>query len=258
MSEELLYEVRGFIGFITLNRESKRNALSQGMIAALMDRLENADKDDAVRALCVTGAGDKAFCSGADLAATLAGGGENRLGGARSYASLLKRMATLGKPVVARVNGPCLAGGIGLMLSCDIVIARDDVFFRTPEVNVGIFPMMVGALLYRNVGRKKAVDMVLTGRKVSAPEAERIGLITRAVPHQDLDREVEETLASLASKSPIGTRIGKEAFYTMSDMPFEKAVDYLCEALGKVIATEDAAEGMTAFVQKREPKFKGK
>jgi enoyl-CoA hydratase/carnithine racemase len=144
------------------------------------------------------------------------------------------------------------------MLSCDIVIARDDVFFRTPEVNVGIFPMMVGALLYRDVGRKKALDMVLTGRKVSAAEAEAMGLISRAVSPPDLDREVDETLAALASKSPIGMRIGKDAFATMSHMPFGEAVDYLCEALGRVISTEDAVEGMTAFVQKRKPRFKGK
>jgi len=144
------------------------------------------------------------------------------------------------------------------MLSCDIVIARNDAFFSTPEVNVGIFPMMVGALLYRNVGRKKALDMVLTGRKVSATEAEGMGLISRAVEPDRLDQEVQETLKLLTSKSPIGMRIGKEAFYAMSDMPFEEAVDYLCEALGRAISTEDAMEGMMAFIQKREPKFKGK
>ena len=144
------------------------------------------------------------------------------------------------------------------MLSCDIIIARNDTFFRTPEVNVGIFPMMVGALLYRNVGRKKAMDMVLTARKVQAPEAENMGLITRAVEPEHLDGEVQETLKLLTSKSPIGMRIGKEAFRAMSDMPFEEAVDYLCEALGRAISTEDAMEGMMAFMEKREPNFKGK
>ncbi|MBW1784446.1 MAG: enoyl-CoA hydratase/isomerase family protein, partial [Deltaproteobacteria bacterium] len=160
--------------------------------------------------------------------------------------------------LVARVNGPCLAGGMGLMLSCDIVIARNDTFFCTPEVNVGIFPMMVGALLYRNLPRKKAVDMVLTGRKIPAPEAEGMGMITRAVDPNLLDTEVENILKILISKSPIGTRIGKEAFRTMSDMPFEEAVDYLCEALGKVISTQDAMEGMKAFMEKRAPRFQGR
>ena len=255
---DLLYEVKEGAAFLTINRESRRNAISQEMIAAFLAHLDQADKDDDVYAVCITGAGKKAFCSGADLAVSMAERGEDPLAGAKNYAQLLKKMAQFGKPLVARVNGPCLAGGLGLMLSCDIVIARNDAFFSTPEVNVGIFPMMVGALLYRNVGRKKAVDMVLTGRKIPAPEAESVGLITRAVEPDRLDQEVQETLKLLSSKSSIGMRIGKEAFYGMSDMPFEEAVDYLCEALGRAISTEDAREGMMAFMQKREPKFKGR
>ena len=258
MSEDLLYKVKDSVAWMTINREPRRNAISQEMITAFMDYLNRADEDEGVGAVCITGAGEKAFCSGADLAVTLSGEGQDRLAGPRNYAGLLKSMAGYGKPLLARVNGPCLAGGIGLMLSCDIVIARNDTFFRTPEVNVGIFPMMVGALLYRNVGRKKAIDMVLTGRKIPAPEAEHMGLITRAVEPERLDNEVQETLKLLTSKSPIGMRIGKEAFRTMSDMPFDEAVDYLCEALGRAISTEDAMEGMMAFMQKREPTFKGR
>ena len=255
---DLLYEVKGSAVFLTINRESRRNAISQEMIAAFLDYLDRADQDQDVLAVCITGAGEKAFCSGADLAVTLAKEGKDPLSGARNYAQLLVKMARFGKPLVARVNGPCLAGGLGLMLSCDIVIARNDVFFSTPEVNVGIFPMMVGALLYRHVSRKKAMEMVLTGRKIPALEAESMGLITRAVEPERLDQEIQETLQLLTSKSSIGLRIGKEAFYAMSDMPFEEAVDYLCQALGKAISTEDAMEGMMAFMQKREPKFKGK
>ena len=258
MNNDLLYEVKDGAAILTINRESRRNAISQEMITAFTDYLDKADHDEDVRVVCITGAGEKAFCSGADLAVTLAKEEEERLAGPRNYAGLLKSMARFGKPLVAKVNGPCLAGGIGLMLSCDIIIARNDTFFRTPEVNVGIFPMMVGALLYRNVGRKKAIDMVLTGRKIPAPEAESMGLITRAVEPEHLNYEVEETLKLLASKSPIGMRIGKEAFHAMSDMSFEEAVDYLCEELGRAISTEDAMEGMTAFMQKRKPNFKGK
>jgi enoyl-CoA hydratase/carnithine racemase len=255
---DLLYEVEGGAAFLTINRESRRNAISQEMIAAFLDHLDRADQDNDVFAVCVTGSGEKVFCSGADLAVTLAKGGEDPLSGARNYAELLKKMARFGKPLVARVNGACLAGGLGLMLSCDIVIARNDVFFSTPEVNVGIFPMMVGALLYRNVSRKKAVDMVLTGRKIPATEAESMGLITRAVAPDRLDQEIQETLKLLTSKSSIGMRIGKEAFHAMSDMSFEQAVDYLCEALGRAVSTEDAMEGMMAFMEKREPTFKGR
>jgi len=258
MNDDLLYDVKDHVAFLTINREDRRNAISQEMITSFLDRLTDIDQNEEIGAVCLTGAGEKAFCSGADLGGALAGQGEDRLSGPRNYARLLKEMARCAKPLVARVNGPCLAGGMGLMLSCDIVIARNDAFFCTPEVNVGIFPMMVGALLYRNLPRKKAVDMVLTGRKIPATEAEDMGMITRAVEPDQLENEIQETLKRLTSKSPVGTRIGKEAFRVMSDMPFDEAVDYLCEALGRVISTRDAMEGMRAFMDKRSPKFQGK
>jgi len=258
MTEELLCEIEGNAAFLTINRESKRNALSQEVIRGFLDYLDRLDQDEAVRAVCVTGAGEKVFCSGADLATTFGTQGQAQVSGAKGYAALLKKMARFGKPLLARVNGACLAGGMGLMLSCDIVLARRDAFFCTPEVNVGIFPMMVGALLYRQVNRKRVLDMVLTGRRIPAAEAEGIGLITRAVEPERLDEEVEKTLRLLVSRSPIGIRMGKEAFRTMSDMPFEEAVDYLCEALGRISSTDDAQEGMKAFMEKREPRFKGR
>jgi enoyl-CoA hydratase/carnithine racemase len=256
MNEDLLYEVKDRVARFTINREERRNAISFEMIRSFRDHLQEADVNEAVGAVCLTGKGDRAFCAGADLGITLAG--EDRLSGPGTYAALLKEMARFEKPLVARVNGPCIAGGMGLMLACDIVIARDDTYFRLPEVNVGIFPMMVGALLYRNLPRKKAMDLVLTGRKIPAVEAEGLGMISRAVGPHRLDEEVEETLKALTSKSPIGTRLGMAAFSAMGDMPFETAVDYLCEALSKVIATKDAAEGMKAFMEKRAPNFIGK
>ena len=258
MSEDLLYTVKDYVATFTLNREARRNAISQEMITAFHHYLDQADQDETIRAVCVTGAGDKSFCAGADLLVTLTREDEDRLAGAQNYAALLKKIVRFNKPVVARVNGACLAGGLGLMLACDIVIARRDAAFWTPEVNVGIFPMMVGALLMRHLSPKKVMDMVLTGRKIKAPEAEQIGLISRAVEVEKFDQEVEATLNLLASKSPIGLRIGKEAFYAAGDLPFEEAVDYLCLALGRAISTEDAMEGMTAFIEKREPKFKGR
>jgi len=258
MTEDLLYEVKDRVAYLTIHRESRRNAISQEMIMAFLDNLARADQDDAVRAVCITGSGDKVFCSGADLGIALADQGGDRLSGARNYAQLLKSMAKFGKPLLARVNGTCVAGGLGLVLSCDIVLARNDIHFFTPEVNVGIFPMMIGVLLYRNLPRKKMMEMVLTGRRIPAVEAEKIGLITRAVDPEHLDLEVQETLRLLTTKSPIGIRLGKDAFRTMSDMPFDQAVDHLCEALGKVLSTEDAMEGMMAFMEKREPHFKGK
>ena len=174
------------------------------------------------------------------------------------FAHLLKRLAGFPKPTVARVNGACMAGGMGLMLACDLVIACEDAKFGTPEVNVGLFPMMIGALIYRNVLRKKAMEMVLTGRRITAPEALSMGLLTRIVPREGLDGEVAELLETLANKSPIGMKLGKEAFYAMADMPFEKAVDYLAGKLGAVAATEDAREGILAFLEKRAPRFVGR
>ena len=258
MSDDLLYEVKDHTAYLTINREERRNAISQEMISAFHACLDRADQDETVRVVCLTGKGDRAFCSGADLGLTLARDGEDRLAGARNYAALLKKMSRLGKPLVVRVNGACLAGGLGLMLSGDIVIARRDAAFWAPEVNVGIFPLMVGALLLRHLGPKKTMDFVLTGSKVTAPEAERIGLITLAVEPERLDEEVQAVLKTLAAKSPTGLRIGKEAFRAVSDLAFDEALDSLCEALGRVVSTEDAREGMMAFMEKREPIFKGR
>jgi enoyl-CoA hydratase/carnithine racemase len=250
----LIYEVEKQIGWITINREAQRNAINPEALALFHAALDQAQTDPSVRVIGLSGAGDKAFCAGADL-----GGGmdADSLSVFKSYAALLKRIAGYPKPTVARVNGYCLAGGMGIMLACDIVIACDEAKFGTPEVNVGLFPMMIGALIYRNVLRKKAMEMVLTGSRLTAAEALAMGLVTRVVPRSALNAEVEQQLAALAAKSPIGMKIGKEAFHAMADMPFELAVDYLADKLAEVAATEDAREGITAFIEKRPPNFVG-
>jgi enoyl-CoA hydratase/carnithine racemase len=249
----LLYRVAARVAYLTINREPQRNALSRDAVSLFLKYLDEAEKDEHVRVILISGSGDRAFCSGADLAD--AAQGEE---GFRSYARLLKRLAGYSKPVVAKINGHCLAGGMGIMLACDIVISRNDARFGTPEVNVGLFPMMIGALIYRNVLRKKAMEMVLLGEKLSAEQALEMGLITRAVAPEKLNDEVAGTLRRLAEKSPIGMKIGKQAFYAMADMPFEHAVDFLSEKIMTVAATEDAREGITAFIEKRKPVFKGR
>jgi enoyl-CoA hydratase/carnithine racemase len=250
---DLLYKVKDGVAYFTINREEKRNPISVEVIRLFMEYLDNAEKDDRVIVLCITGSGDKSFCSGADLGSASGAGG-----GAKEYATFIKRLANFPKPTVARVNGYCLAGGMGLMLSCDIVIAAETAKFGTPEVNVGLFPMMIGALIFRNVVRKKAMEMILLGERMSAREAMGMGLVTRVVPPEDLDEEVNGVLRILSKKSPIGMKLGKEAFYIMADMPFEEAIDYLSGKIMELATTEDTAEGITAFLEKRDPVFKGK
>jgi enoyl-CoA hydratase/carnithine racemase len=256
MSEpHVLYNVENGIATFTINREQQRNAISLEAIELFLNYLDTAEKDDQVRVVLITGTGDKAFCSGADLGSTADGKIQQ---GFKRYAQLLKRLAGYSKPLVAKINGSCMAGGMGLMLACDIGIARNDAKFGTPEVNVGLWPMMIGALIYRNVLRKKAMEMVLLGERLNAEQAVRIGLITRAVPPENLDDEVQHILENLAAKSPIGMKIGKNAFYAMADMPFEEAVDFLSEKIAEVASTDDAREGITAFIEKRKPVFAGK
>jgi len=253
--QHLLYRVSDGIGIITINREQQRNAITPEAIDLFHAYLDQAEKDELVRALLITGVGDKAFCTGAQLAGGMATEGRDVFG---YYASLLNRLASFPKPTVARIKGFCLAGGMGFMLACDIVIAADDAKFGTPEVNVGLWPMMIGALIFRNVLQKKAMEMILLGERMTAPEALAMGLITRVVPAGNLDEEVANVLKSLVSKSPIGMRIGKQAFYGAANMPLSEALNYLSEKLKEIVSTDDAREGITAFIEKRPPVFTGR
>jgi enoyl-CoA hydratase/carnithine racemase len=253
--QDLIYKVENKIATLTINRESKRNSISSEVTALCHQYLDEAEKDENVRVICITGSGNKAFCSGADLGGAMATDG---LDSFQNYANLLKRIAGYSKPTVARVNGYCLAGGTGFMLACDIVVATDKAKFGTPEVNVGLFPLMIGALIFRNVLKKKAMEMCLLGEKLTAQQALEMGLVTRVVPFEQLDEEVNGILKTLAGKSPIGMKIGKEAFYKTADMPFEEALDHLCGQLGAIASTADAKEGILAFLEKREANFTGK
>jgi len=251
----LLYRVEEGVGYITINREQQRNAITPEALALFHQYLNEAEKDINVHALLVTGAGDKAFCTGAQLSAGVNTGGLDIFA---SYADLLNRIVSFTKPTVARIKGFCLAGGMGFMLACDIVIASDDSKFGTPEVNVGLWPMMIGALIFRNVLQKKAMEMILLGERMTAQEALAMGLITRVVPAAELDAEVKKVLEILTSKSPIGMKMGKQAFYVAANMPLKEALQYLAERIKDIAGTEDAKEGITAFIEKRPPKFTGK
>ncbi len=253
--DELLYTADNSVARITINREKERNSLTPGGIELFLKYLDDAERDASARALMITGAGTRAFCSGASLGTDMNSGTRDNF---RNYSQLIRRIYTFPKPTVAKINGTCLAGGIGIMLACDIAIAGHEALFGTPEVNVGLWPMMIGALIYRNVPRKKAMKMVLLGRTVTAEEAVDMGLITETVPGEMLHEAAEEILGILISKSPIGIRIGKEAFCRMEDMALGDALDFLSEKIIEVASTGDAAEGIRAFLEKRKPGFTGK
>jgi len=255
--KDILYEVADHVATITINREPQRNSISPDALTLFHEYLDFAETDEAVRVVCITGAGDRAFCSGADLAGGM-GDDDDSQSLFDRYALLISRLATFPKPTVARINGYCLAGGTGFMLGCDIVIAKASAKFGTPEVNVGLFPMMIGALIFRNVPRKKAMEMILLGEKLTAAQALDMGLITRMVADEQFDETVQEVLTALAGKSPIGMRIGKKAFAAVEQMPLEEAVLYLGGKLAEVAATDDAREGIMAFLEKRTPQFTGK
>ncbi|MCP4723306.1 MAG: enoyl-CoA hydratase [Desulfobacteraceae bacterium] len=254
---DLLYEVKDPIAWVTINREKQKNAISYDAIQLFLTYLDQAEADPGVRVICLTGAGDKVFCSGADLGSAMQEAPDIKEMMFTQYARLLTRISQFPKPTLAKINGHCLAGGTGFMLACDIVIAQEDALFGTPEVNVGLFPMMIGALIFRNVLRKKAMEMILLGEKLTAVKALEMGMITRVLPRGDLNKETKKTLSSLSAKSPVGMKIGKQAFQEVEGLPLGRAVETLAVKLGEVAATKDAAEGITAFLEKRAPKFTG-
>lgn len=255
--QEVLYSRDDRVATITINRPDRRNAINQAVVAGISEALARASDEDA-RVVVVTGAGDKAFCAGGDL------GGINdasRVGQhfiRAEVGDLFKAMRASPTPIVARVNGHALAGGFGLMLACDLVIAADDAQMGTPEINLGLWPFMISAVIQRDVPRKVAVELMLTGRRMPAEEAARWGFVNRVVPRPELDAAVDEVVETLAAKSPLIASLGKRSFYTAEDMDFDAALDYLAGMLTVCLESEDTVEGVTAFLEKRKPEWKGR
>ncbi len=256
--ENVLLEKSGARANIIINRPEKRNALNTATIAELVGAFEDCKNDPAIRVIVLSGAGEKAFCAGADLAETQQSINEyQRFVQRESFVGLFEMMPKLGKPIIGAVQGMALAGGCGLAASCDFVIASENARFGTPEINVGLFPMMISAVLIRNLGRKKAFDLMFTGRQIDAHEAERIGLVTRVVSADQFAAQVDKLAEDLASKSPTIMKLGKDALYNADQMPFSEALKYLSTMLTLSILTEDSKEGLTAFLEKRPPEWKG-
>jgi enoyl-CoA hydratase/carnithine racemase len=257
--EAVLYDVTEGVATLTINRPERRNALSWQVMTELRDAFEVAKADDAVHVVVLTGAGDKAFCAGADLTGMAADAGWAAVHDARGeLARLFRSMWELGKPTIARVRGYALAGGFGLCLACDLVVAADDAQFGTPEIDVGLWPFMITVPLMRSMAPKKALELMMTGRRVAAAEADRIGFVTKVVPVDELDAEVATLAATLAGKPGAVMKLGRDSFYAVWDQSAEEALKLLHPMLTIATATEDASEGIAAFAQKRKPEWTGR
>jgi enoyl-CoA hydratase len=259
MADELLYEAKDGVARLTLNRPDRRNALNGELLAALVDAIKTARDDEAVRAVVLTGAGDKVFCAGADLGGFAADAPlVEKHFASDLFLEFFRLMPRLGKPSLCAANGHALAGGMGLALSCDLLIAKEGARFGTPEINVGAFPYMIMSIIYRNVPRKKVNEMMLLGEQISAEQAVEYGIANKVAPAEKFDDAVDEWAKQLASKSPVLMRLGHDAMYRQQDMALDDALEFLRSQLSLTFSTDDIQEGVTAFFEKREPNWKGR
>jgi len=257
--EKVAYEVADGIATVTLNDPEKRNMLSGQMLHELVEAMKLAKASEEVRAVVLTGAGDKAFCSGADLGSFAADIPlVHKHFATDLFLEYFRMMPRLGKPSLCAANGHVLAGGMGLALSCDLVIAREGATFGTPEINVGAFPYMIMSIIYRNVPRKKVNEMMLLGERLPAEQAVEYGLANKVVPAGEFQGAVDEWATKLASKSPVLMRLGHDAMYRQQDMALDDALEFLRSQLSLTFTTEDIVEGVTAFFEKRDPQWKGR
>jgi enoyl-CoA hydratase len=258
--DNVLIALRDRVATVTLNRPERRNALSQGMLRDLLAALRWCAEEPEARVVVLTGAGDRAFCAGADLASFEAQVPElERHRERRLFVDLFKLMQDLGKPILGRINGAALAGGFGLACACDLLLSVESATFGTPEITVGVWPAMIQAVLARNLPRKVLLEMELLGGRWTAGELKAFGLVNRVEPDLPaLDARVAEVAGALAAKSPAVLRLGRDSFYRQQDMPFEAALEYLRGQLALVTLTEDAKEGVRAFFEHRQPEFRGR
>ena len=247
------------VATIALDQPDTRNALSDDLLSDLVAALEAARDDAAVRCVVLTSTHDRVFSAGGNLAGFAADVPlVHKHFATEAFPRIFRLLGELGKPSICAVNGHVLAGALGLALACDLIIAREGARFGTPEINVGVFPFMIMALIYRNVPRKKTTELLLLGEQISAEEAERIGIVNRVVAADEFDAVVSDWSQRLAAKSPVLMRMGKDAIFRQQDMAFMEALDFLRSQLTIAFSTQDIQEGVKAFFEKREPVWTGR
>jgi enoyl-CoA hydratase len=258
-ADPVLYGLAGGVATITLNEPDTRNALSPELLAGLIGAFQRAEADDDAHCIVLCSSHERTFSSGANLGG-FAGDVPlvHKHFASERFVELFRLIGSLTKPTLCAVRGHVLAGALGIALACDLIVASEEASFGTPEINIGAFPFMIMALIYRNVPRKKATELLLLGERWSAREALAVGLVNKVVPAGEFDAAVAEWANKLASKSPVIMRLGKEAMRRQLDMPLDDALDYLRAQLSLAVSTEDIVEGVTAFFEKREPVWKGR
>lgn len=256
MAAEVNINLEDGILNLTINRSEQRNALNRDVIQGLRVALGDAAGNDGVRIVTITGSGDKVFCAGADLKAAVSAGDGNESFQPSDFRALLQDILQCPKPAVALARGHVLAGGVGILLACDISLACDDIHISTPEIHVGMFPMMVLALLYRHVGRKKATEMMFLGERIPAAEAMELGIVNHVFPRSQFENRAGVLVRQLAGKSTSILQLGKKAIRHVQDGSLLKDIEYLESALAEVMESEDCREGIRAFLEKRKPEFR--
>jgi enoyl-CoA hydratase/carnithine racemase len=258
--ETLRYDVAdNGVATIALDRPQARNALSDQALDDLHDAFALARADAAVRVVVLTSTHEKVFSAGGDLGGFAAQAPlVHKHAATGRFPRLFRAIGELGKPTLCAANGHVLAGALGLALACDLIIASDSARFGTPEINVGIFPFMIMALIYRNVGRKKTNELLLLGEQIDAHEAQRVGIVNKVVPAEEFDAAVADWAGKLAAKSPLLMRLGKDAMFHQQDLGFADALEYLHLQFTLALSTDDIQEGVKAFFEKREPVWSGR
>jgi enoyl-CoA hydratase/carnithine racemase len=257
--EKVLYERSDGVATLTLNEPDTRNALSAELLGALTVALARARDDEQVRCVVLASSHEKVFSSGANL-----GGFAQEVPlvekhhASERFVELFRLIGSLGKPTLCAARGHVLAGALGIALACDLIVASDQATFGTPEINVGAFPFMIMALIYRNVPRKKANELLLLGDRFDAHQALEAGIVNRVVAPDQFDQAVDEWAAKLARSSPVIMRLGKDAMRRQLDMGLDDALDYLRAQLSLALSTDDITEGVKAFFEKREPQWSGR